>query len=358
MRFLPLRSRLAAVVALAALPACGSVFPDDCPHTVVDKSVNVALDAAAACAVAQSPSRSFQWSGADLPTCRQYCNDDTITNCMLSQEYMTAYDAANPNGVSADGGAAVCPAIAQGMTAVSLTCQVAHTEGTATKGCPINGRRPAGLEVASADVAMSALGAYFAGCAQLEAASVIAFRVMRAELVAHGAPEALVRAAVRAEREEVRHTELARALTERFGGAFVEPRVGETRVRSLAEIAMENVVEGVVRETYGAAVALWQMDRADDEDVRAALREIAEDECGHAELSWSVAEWVRARLGDEERAAVDAAMRAAIDELAREVTAEPARGLREVAGVPSASEASRILAELEAKVWGGREIAS
>ena len=180
---------------------------------------------------------------------------------------------------------------------------------------------------------------------------MIAFRAMREELVAHGAPEAMIRAAEQAEREEMRHTELARGLTVRFGGVFTEPRVDATRVRSLAEIALENVVEGVVRETYGAVVALWRAEHASDEGVRSAMREIAKDECRHAALSWDVVMWARAQLDDEEHASLDAAMRGAIAQLAREVAGDPERAVRDVAGVPSAEQAARLVGELDRAVW-------
>ncbi len=350
MRFLNLRSRLSLIVALAALPACGSVFPDSCPHQVVDKSFSVAIDTATACVGAAEQERGFEYApGPTVAWCRKYCNDPAITHCSLPYDFMSRYEQAIP--LISDAGAPACPMIPDGGTTVALMCEQTHYEGTQTNGCPVEGRRPAGLLVAERAAAASVVGTYFAECAHLEAASVIAFRAMRAELVAHGAPERLVLAAERAEREEIRHTELARGLAERFGGVFAEAHAESAGVRTIAEIAIENVVEGVVRETYGAVVALWRAEHAGDDDVRAAMREIAEDECRHAALSWEVATWARAQLDDAERAVIDAAMRAAIRELAHDVAGEPSRALREIAGVPSASEAARMVAELERAVW-------
>lgn len=349
MRSLDLRSRLALVVTLGAVPACGSIFPGSCPHRVVDKSFIVALDSAAACVVASEQATTFNGNSASLATCQQHCRDGTITECAVPYDYLATYEQAS--SVARDAGAPTCPALPDGGTTIALTCQQTHSEGTQTSGCPIEGRRPAGLFVPERGAAASVIGAYFAECAHLEAASVIAFRAMRAELVAHGAPEAMVHAAEQAQREEIRHTQLTRGLTDRFGGVFTEPRVDATRVRSIAEIALENVVEGVVRETYGAVVALWRAEHASDEGVRRAMSEIAEDECRHAALSWDVAMWARAQLDDEERASLDAAMRGAIAQLARDVAREPDRAVREVAGVPSAEEAARLVGELDRAVW-------
>jgi hypothetical protein len=57
--------------------------------------------------------------------------------------------------------------------------------------------------------------------------------------------------------------------------------------RSLEELAVENAVEGCVRETYGALTAIWQARTAKDPSVAAAVRRIARDETRHAALSWA-----------------------------------------------------------------------
>ena len=65
------------------------------------------------------------------------------------------------------------------------------------------GRRTQGY--ADCTAAGPAVGRYFAEGAYLEAVSVFAFRRLARELVAHRAPPPLVRAARRAEADEVRH---------------------------------------------------------------------------------------------------------------------------------------------------------
>jgi len=58
---------------------------------------------------------------------------------------------------------------------------------------------------------------------------------------------------------------------------------------ALVDVALENAVEGCVRETYGALIATRQAEAASDPVVRRAMRKIAADETAHAALSWDVA---------------------------------------------------------------------
>jgi hypothetical protein len=48
---------------------------------------------------------------------------------------------------------------------------------------------------------------------------------------------------------------------------------------------LDNAVEGCVRETFGAAVGLWQAKQAGDAKVAKAMRQIAPDELIGARLS-------------------------------------------------------------------------
>jgi hypothetical protein len=197
-----------------------------------------------------------------------------------------------------------------------------------------------------------AVAAYFVECAHLEAASIVSFERMRAELTAHGAPRALVRSARRAARDEARLARLTRRLAKRFGSyAGTRPGVASPRARSLVDMALENATEGVVRETFGAAVALWQAAHAGDPEVRGAMERIAEDECRHASLSWRVARWLESRLSDAERARVAAAIRDTIEALRAEIARSPDPALRDVAGLPGGGQASGLLSRLDRDVW-------
>ncbi|AKF03115.1 ferritin-like domain-containing protein [Sandaracinus amylolyticus] len=205
------------------------------------------------------------------------------------------------------------------------------------------GRRPEGLEPARGDRGRGALGRYLAEIARLEASAVIAFDVMERELRALAAPEALLRAVREARADEVRHAEVTSALARARGGNVEAPVVAPRALRDARAIALENAVEGCVRETFGAIVGLHQAACAEDLELRNAMRVIAEDELRHADVSWRLAAWLEPRLDDAARAEVDRARAAALDELRTEVAIDPAPGLARAAGLPSARVAAGIV---------------
>ena len=158
---------------------------------------------------------------------------------------------------------------------------------------------------------------HFAVASQLEAASVFAFARLARELRHHRAPRKLIAAARRSRRDEVRHARATAALARRR-----VPRVaaGPMHVRALEEIAIENAVEGCVRETFGAATAWWRALHARDANVRATYLRIARDETRHAALAHHIDGWVRARLSRSARERVAAARAEAVARLREEVT--------------------------------------
>jgi hypothetical protein len=179
--------------------------------------------------------------------------------------------------------------------------------------------------------------------AQLEAASVPAFARLRAELRSHGAPRSLLRASSRARRDEVRHARTMKALARRRGGTITAPTIDATSTRSIEALAIENVVEGCVHETYGALLAHWQSMHARDREVRDAMKRIARDETRHAALAWKAHRWMDRRLDRSTRARIDEARRAATAKLRSELTIEPdSQAIRDL-GVPSAQHAVALL---------------
>lgn len=213
------------------------------------------------------------------------------------------------------------------------------------------GRRPAGLPVASTSQAGSGLGAYFADAARLEAASIVAFRILRNELRAHGAPNRLQQLARRAERDEIRHTRISAALARRYGGCPELPTVAPGPLRGLKQLAEENLIEGCVRETFGALVASFQAIHAKDAVLKAAMQGIAKDETRHAALSFQVAAWANRQLDRTARAELHDKMRQAISTLRSESSHPPEPALVLLAGLPTASEARSLLDQLEAELW-------
>lgn len=216
------------------------------------------------------------------------------------------------------------------------------------------GRRPAGLVARRgprrAKCRKNELGEYFARAAHLEAASVHAFRIMTRELAAFGAPADLLAAVESARADEVRHAKITEELALVHGGTPEEPHVQERADRDLEAIALENAVEGCVRETFGALVASWQSAHAKDDHIANAMKDIAADETRHAALSWSVAEWALPQLEASARARLDAAMAGALRDLRLEIAAEPAPELVQLAGMPSAATARILLDELAVRL--------
>jgi hypothetical protein len=177
--------------------------------------------------------------------------------------------------------------------------------------------------------------------ARLEAASVPAFRRLRRELVAHGAPRRLVRAAERAARDEIRHARMTTALARRYGGTVVLAEVDELPVRNLEAIAIENAIEGCVREAFGALVGSWQAAAATDPVIRAVMKRIARDETRHAALAFELHAWLKGRLGADARARLRDSRRDAFRALVS-YTDDLPLPLRATLGLPTQEQSHRL----------------
>ncbi|MCY1044512.1 ferritin-like domain-containing protein [Corallococcus sp. bb12-1] len=225
-----------------------------------------------------------------------------------------------------------------------------HVLEKGSDNCSI-GRRPVGLQDAAPCESTDALGHYFAEAAHLEAASVHAFLRLREELALHGADANLQDAARRSAVDEVMHTDVTGRIARRFGATPQRPVVTALPLRPLLDVAMDNAVEGCVRETYGALVAHYQALHAQDTEVREAMARIAEDETRHAGLSWDIDQWARPRLCDSERDALREAQRQAVATLRAEVAVALDPGLVTAAGLPTPEVALGLLDTLEQELW-------
>jgi rubrerythrin len=207
------------------------------------------------------------------------------------------------------------------------------------------GRRPEGLANPTFD-GPSLAARYLAEVSYLEAASVDAFETLTRELDAYDAPAGLRAASRRAARDEVRHARVFKRLAERAGARVPEVTIDRREVRRLEDMAIENAVEGCVRETFGAAVAMIQAQRAGDAGVRRVMQRIARDETRHAELSWALARWLDTKLDVDGRRRVQQARTRAVEALVREAAHEPDASLKGRLGIPSASQAHALLDHL------------
>ena len=212
------------------------------------------------------------------------------------------------------------------------------------------GRRPDGLRGVRCAGTADAVAAWLAHTAHLEAAAVAAFALMEAELRAHAAPESLLRRVRRAAQEEMQHAERVGHLA-RTRGAEPPPVMVQRRgVRTVLEIALENAVEGCVRECWGALCAHYQARTAQSADVRAVWSSIADEETEHAQLSRDVASWLEAGLTAAERRQVETARVSAISALRRELDRDLAPGLSQQLGLPERRAALQQFDELVSRV--------
>lgn len=192
---------------------------------------------------------------------------------------------------------------------------------------------------------------FLADAARLEAASVDAFEIVATELAAFGAPADLVAAARQAAREERRHARIVGALATARGASLRKPASAERRARDLRAFAIENAVEGCVRETYGAALATFQSERARAVDVRDAMRSIAADESSHAALSFAIDAWLKSRLTENDRRDVERARDSAIAALASHVDGGRKRVFDVELGMPTGDQACAMFDALRRTVW-------
>lgn len=177
-----------------------------------------------------------------------------------------------------------------------------------------------------------------------EAASVVAFARLADVLVREGAPSDLVRRVRCAAEEERRHARLFAELARARGAEPALPSIGPNET-SLFALALENAREGLVRETYGAVVALHQGEHAVDPELRRAFAAIATDEIAHAELSWDLAGWFETRLPAAEREAVEAARQDAMATL-RDAATREHDALDAALGVPAPAAGRAIFGDL------------
>jgi rubrerythrin len=103
-----------------------------------------------------------------------------------------------------------------------------------------------------------------------------------------------------------------------------------------------------VRETFGALLATYQAETAEDARVRALLMQIAEDETRHAALSWQLMAWLAPQLSEAEREAVHAEQGRARARLASEAEHGLSEAARRTLGMPTPKVWHALLAQMDA----------
>jgi hypothetical protein len=239
----------------------------------------------------------------------------------------------NPNGSTYSGCSEYLLADLPGPSVQCYTC--------------VEGRRPDGFVERPFEPTVAG---WLAHAADLERVSIDAFRILARELAFHGAPHELVSAACRAAEDEIRHANALGGLARREGATLSDVPVARRATRDLLAIALENAVEGCVRETFGAIVAGWQAEHAHRGDVRRAMARIYVDETTHAELAWNVHAWIMTELSSADRAEVEAAMERAFAELTRSTKDPlPDPWITDL-GLPRPAQARRLVRDLVASL--------
>ncbi|MEM6989057.1 MAG: ferritin-like domain-containing protein [Myxococcota bacterium] len=170
-------------------------------------------------------------------------------------------------------------------------------------------------DVADLDEAMrQALARAWADEGCFEAASVASFSRFVLELIALGAPAALVADAQRAIGEEVGHARAFFGLASAYGARDVGPgalAVDDALATSTDPVAIAVALarEGCIGETISALQLGTAAARTVDPQVRTLLTAIADEELGHAELAWRALSWMLHRGDDEMRRHVAAVFR-------------------------------------------------
>jgi len=214
------------------------------------------------------------------------------------------------------------------------------------------GRKPEGLVASHVRCTRDgAIGAHLARAAELEAASVVSFLVLKGELDAHGAPEGLKARVVAAARDEIRHARLVTALARRFGARPAARRVRVSNVRPLEAMARENAVEGCVTETWGALIGLHQANAARSRVVRRVYAGLAGDELRHAALSWDLHAWLGSRLSPAARKSVRSSAEARVLELESGLDSGVTPDLRRELGLPGPARRRKLFASLRRELW-------
>jgi len=137
----------------------------------------------------------------------------------------------------------------------------------------------------------STLAAHWRRAARAERASVTTFVELAQDLTSLGAPDALVRAAKSAARDEHRHAALAESLASHFGPTFATQapslprRRNETPTQRLSRLAKEALTDGLFNESLASRDAEVAAQTCRHQPTRDALRIIARDERNHADLA-------------------------------------------------------------------------
>ncbi|MCY1061841.1 ferritin-like domain-containing protein [Nannocystis sp. SCPEA4] len=168
---------------------------------------------------------------------------------------------------------------------------------------------------AAAPALRARLRAHWTAIALAEHASVASFAGFVLQLLAVGAPPALVSDAQRALADEVEHARIAFALASLYEGTGVGPGALPLGAPAIAgdidAIVAAVIAEACVAETLAGLELREAAAQAEDPALARLLARIAADEQRHAELGWRFVQWALTDAGADRRRA-EAAFAAAL----------------------------------------------
>ncbi|WP_437965528.1 ferritin-like domain-containing protein [Sorangium sp. So ce260] len=173
----------------------------------------------------------------------------------------------------------------------------------------------------------AALAAHWREIAAVEHASIASFARFSLELLALGAPPALLAGAQQAAMDEVAHARAAYTLASAYAGAALGPgpldMTGVAPATSAAAIVAALVEEACVGETISAAQARALAGLVRDPALAGTYERIAEEEGRHAELGWRALAWLLGGAGDDLRATAASAFDRAVARLSADPEVAP-----------------------------------
>jgi hypothetical protein len=206
--------------------------------------------------------------------------------------------------------------------------------GVACRAEPVHGsdwstHSPGGEIAALEPSVREVLAAHWTDMGLMEHASVAAFARFALELMALGAPPALLEATQASMGDEIRHARLCFGMARAYGGRSIGPGPlpvhGALGSQTAAAIVSTAFLEACVGETCAAIEAAEAAERATEPAVAAVLRRIAADETRHAELGFRFLRWALETFGADVRTAVEEALARAAAPRGREPDGETPR---------------------------------
>lgn len=167
---------------------------------------------------------------------------------------------------------------------------------------------PVTLPLQLPDDLQQALAQVYCEEARAEHASIAAFSHLSLQLLALGAPPALLNSTHHAALDEVRHARTFFSLASTyskepvsaglFPQALLPPPAWPTdRAAQLVRLAQESVLDGCLGEGVAAALLAEGSRCAVQSSLAATLADIAEDEQRHTELAWDIVTWALTKGG-------------------------------------------------------------